>query len=129
MKRTIPLLFAFALSPGMAVAETDTPAGPTSGGASGGYESDIERDSPVSGSHLSLPSFVQADQDSSGAIEREEVTAIPGIDFSSADLDANGRLSQREYEAVTKGVQQPMDSGRSTAPGGASESSSGTLNR
>ncbi|BAU47422.1 hypothetical protein SVA_0843 [Sulfurifustis variabilis] len=102
MKRTMPLVFAFALSSGMAVAATEDERGSPQAGAGGGYESRVDGGG-MSGSGGDVPSFSQADRDSSGSIEREEVDAIPGIDFSSSDLDSDGRLSQTEYEAARAG--------------------------
>lgn len=49
-----------------------------------------------------IPSFTQADRNASGAIEQGEAANIPGLDFSSADTDSDGRLSQSEYEAAVK---------------------------
>lgn len=138
MRRSIPIIFAFALSSGAAVAMAEEKLGPPNVGATGGYEteSDIRGETSASGSvggeGAQLPSFSEADRDSSGSIEREEVDAVPGIDFSSADLDGDGRLSETEYEAARSAPgQEPMGETGSVSPGvsGSQEREPEPLNR
>lgn len=118
MRRSMPIVLAFALSSGTAAAIADDKLGPPNAAATGGYETEIRSDTSPGGTDARAPSFSEADRDSSGSIEREEVDAVPGIDFSEADLDADGRLSQMEYEAARSGQgHEPVESNGSTSPG------------
>lgn len=48
-------------------------------------------------------SFSDVDQDSSGFIEQSEATSVQGLDFISADVDSDQRISRSEYETAKQG--------------------------
>lgn len=96
------VVVAFALS---AVSSVGFAAGEKGGGAAGAGAG-------------GMPSFTEADKDSSGSIERSEAQSITGLDFSSADADSDGKLSRSEYEAATKTGGAPSPGGAGGSPGG-----------
>ena len=49
-----------------------------------------------------LPTFSRADRNASSAIEQDEASQLPGLDFQAADRDRDGKLSESEYEAASK---------------------------
>ena len=44
------------------------------------------------------PAFEQVDVDQDGVISETEASAVPEIDFATADADGDGTLSRAEYE-------------------------------
>lgn len=48
------------------------------------------------------PSFQEADKDGNGALDSQEAASVAGLNFSAADSDYDGKLSQSEYEAALK---------------------------
>jgi Ca2+-binding EF-hand superfamily protein len=49
--------------------------------------------------------FDTADKDKDGKVTRDEATAIPGLNFTSADTNADASLSRQEYQVAMAGAQ------------------------
>lgn len=49
--------------------------------------------------------FDTADKDKDGKITRDEATAVPGLNFTSADTNADASLSRQEYQVAMAGAQ------------------------
>lgn len=102
MARNKAIVFALALSAvssaGFAADKSDKASTPsqnpnvTSGSAGG-----------TSAASGDWSSFTDVDKDSSGFIEQSEATVVQGLDFISADVDSDQRISRSEYEAAKKG--------------------------
>lgn len=129
MTRNKAILFAFALSTVSTVAfagdkadKSSSPSaqsGAVSSGSAGG----------TSGSSGQWSSFSDVDKDSSGFIEQSEATSVQGLDFMSADVDGDQRVSRTEYEAAKKGkgAGKGDNGGSPVGPsGGAGKSSGGS---
>ncbi len=50
------------------------------------------------------PSFQEADKDGNGGLDSQEAASIAGLNFSAADSDYDGKISESEYETALKGV-------------------------
>lgn len=48
------------------------------------------------------PSFQEADKDGSGALDTQEAASITGLNFTAADINYDGKISESEYEVVRK---------------------------
>jgi PBP1b-binding outer membrane lipoprotein LpoB len=48
------------------------------------------------------PTFQEADKDGSGALDSKEAASITGLNFTAADIDYDGKISESEYEVVRK---------------------------
>lgn len=121
MARNMAIVLALALSSvstvGFAGDKSDkssTPSqnpGVTSGSAGG-----------TSASSGQWSSFSEVDKDGSGFIEQSEAAGAPELDFISADVDNDQRISRAEYEAAKKGAGK-VDGGVGKSGGGSSDSS------
>jgi len=49
--------------------------------------------------------FDTADKNKDGKITREEATVVPGLNFTSADVNADASLSRQEFQTAMAGVQ------------------------
>jgi hypothetical protein len=49
--------------------------------------------------------FDTADKDKDGKITRDEATVVPGLNFTSADTNADASLSRQEYQVAMAGAQ------------------------
>jgi Ca2+-binding EF-hand superfamily protein len=49
--------------------------------------------------------FDTADKDKDGKITRDEAAAVPGLNFTSADTNADASLSRQEYQVAMAGAQ------------------------
>jgi hypothetical protein len=47
-----------------------------------------------------IPTFDVADKDKDGQVSRSEASAVPGLDFATADENANSSLDKKEYTAA-----------------------------
>lgn len=81
-----------------------------------GNRDDTQNDPGLAGAAGAGPAFGSADQNGSGTIEQNEAAVIPGLDFASADVNHDGKLSQSEYEAAMH-RRGPAQTGRSTGGG------------
>lgn len=103
------MLLAFALSAApaavLAVDKTDKSSG----------SSDTVKSSGAGSSAEQWSTFEDVDKDSSGFIDQSEASDVEQLDFGSADLDGDQRLSRSEYEAAKRG-------GSDAAPKGAAGS-------
>jgi hypothetical protein len=50
-------------------------------------------------------SFDTADKDKDGKITRDEASTVPGLNFTSADTNADASLSRQEYQVAMAGAQ------------------------
>ncbi|MDQ2696453.1 MAG: EF-hand domain-containing protein [Pseudomonadota bacterium] len=57
------------------------------------------------------PAFSEADANGDGAVDQDEAAAIEGLDFTAADTDQNGSLSEEEYNAATQAMEGEAASG------------------
>lgn len=97
MTRNKAILFACALS---AVSTVAFAGGDKAGKSSGNVTSGTSGGSAAS---EQWSSFSDVDKDSSGFIEQSEATTVQGLDFMSADIDSDQRISRTEYEAAKQG--------------------------
>lgn len=51
---------------------------------------------------MEMPSFEDVDTNENGVISEGEAALVPGLDFDSADQNADGVLSRTEYEEATE---------------------------
>lgn len=49
--------------------------------------------------------FDTADKDKDGKVTRDEASAVPGLNFTSADTNADASLSRQEYQVAMAGAQ------------------------
>ncbi|HEY3519274.1 MAG TPA: hypothetical protein VGL98_19645, partial [Gammaproteobacteria bacterium] len=49
--------------------------------------------------------FDTADKDKDGKITRDEASTVPGLNFTSADTNADASLSRQEYQVAMAGAQ------------------------
>lgn len=133
MTRNKAMFFAFVLSAASTVAvagdkadksssSPGTPSGNVTSGSAGGS----------SASSGQWSSFSDVDKDSSGFIEQSEATGVQGLDFISADVDSDQRISRTEYEAAKrgKGAGKGDGGGSPVGPsGGAGKSGSGASDK
>jgi len=49
--------------------------------------------------------FDTADKDKDGKVTRDEATAVPGLNFTSADTNADASLSRQEFQVAMAGAQ------------------------
>lgn len=129
MTRNKALLFAVALSAVSTVAFAGDKADKSSqsGSQSGAVTSGSAGGTSASSGEWS--SFSDVDKDSSGFIEQSEATAVQGLDFISADVDSDERISRTEYEAAKKGKGAGKGDGGGSPvgpSGGAGRSSGGS---
>ena len=54
------------------------------------------------GAHVT---FDAADKDKDGKITRDEATVVPGLNFTSADVNADASLSRQEFQTAMAGAQ------------------------
>lgn len=119
MKRSIHLGLVLTLTTVSAAVFADDAMRSSPSSGAGGYESEISQ-SGSADSAGSLPTFSQIDQDSSGAVDQTEARGVSGLDWTTADRDGDGQLSQSEYEAAT---QKSSGSGSSSDSTGRSSTS------
>ena len=50
----------------------------------------------------SAPSFLKVDVNYDGGISESEAAKVKGLDFATADVNKDGKLSPAEYRAATK---------------------------
>jgi Ca2+-binding EF-hand superfamily protein len=55
---------------------------------------------PKSGDRTAQVSFETADKNKDDKVSREEANAIPGFNFSSADVDDNASLNRQEFQTA-----------------------------
>jgi Ca2+-binding EF-hand superfamily protein len=60
---------------------------------------------PRSGDRTAQVSFDTADKDKDGKVTRDEASAIPGFNFSSADVNDDSALSRQEFQTAMAGSQ------------------------
>lgn len=79
----------------------------------------VQSDQPGSGAagaaagqeRAGWPSFSELDRNNTGFISQDDAANVPGLDFSTADVDGDGRLSRQEYEAARSGAGSPSGNG------------------
>ena len=77
---------------------TSTPRGDSGSARSGDT-------APSSGQQRQAVAFDTADKDKDGKITRDEATVVPGLNFTSADTNADASLSRQEYQVAMAGAQ------------------------
>ena len=77
---------------------TSTPRGDSGSARSGDT-------APSSGQQRQAVAFDTADKDKHGKITRDEATVVPGLNFTSADTNADASLSRQEYQVAMAGAQ------------------------
>ena len=60
---------------------------------------------PRAGQQSAQVTFDTADKNKDGKITREEATVVPGLNFTSADVNADASLSRQEFQTAMAGVQ------------------------
>jgi len=60
---------------------------------------------PGAGQQRQAVAFDTADKDKDGKITRDEATVVPGLNFTSADTNADASLSRQEYQVAMAGAQ------------------------
>jgi Ca2+-binding EF-hand superfamily protein len=50
-------------------------------------------------------SFDTTDKDKDGKVSRQEAADVPGLNFSSADINADASLSRQEFQTAVAGLQ------------------------
>lgn len=106
LNKAVLFAFAFSAVSGTAFAAgADKPKAQSSPGATSGASGG------ASGS--ATGSFGDADKDRNGFVDASEASGISGLNFSSADTDADGKLSRSEFEAAMKNLGSPGSTGSS----------------
>ncbi|MFP5350763.1 MAG: EF-hand domain-containing protein [Gammaproteobacteria bacterium] len=106
------MVLAFALSAAPAVVFAADKSDKSSG------SSETVKSSGAGSSTEQWSSFKEVDKDSSGFIDQSEASDVQQLDFGSADLDGDQRLSRSEYEAAKRGGSDSAG-GSDAAPKGA----------
>ena len=57
------------------------------------------------GQQTAQVTFDTADKDKDGKITRDEATVVPGLNFTSADVNADASLSRQEFQTAMAGAQ------------------------
>ena len=60
---------------------------------------------PRGGDVTAHVTFDTADKDKDGKITRDEATVVPGLNFTSADVNADASLSRQEFQTAMAGAQ------------------------
>jgi len=60
---------------------------------------------PGAGQQRQAVAFDTADKDKDGKITRDEATVVPGLNFTSADTNADASLSRQEFQVAMAGAQ------------------------
>lgn len=54
------------------------------------------------------PSFQEVDKDGNGALDTQEAASIVGLNFTAADINYDGKISESEYEVVRKSANKQV---------------------
>ena len=85
---------------------TSTPReGPTGRNEAGGSARSGDASGSAGSQRTVQVSFDTADKDKDGKITRDEATAVPGLNFTSADTNADASLSRQEFQVAMAGAQ------------------------
>jgi Ca2+-binding EF-hand superfamily protein len=71
------------------------------------YQAAMATSTPREGSsqRSAQASFDTADKDKDGKVSRQEAADVPGLNFSSADINADASLSRQEFQTAVAGLQ------------------------